>query len=184
NQAGAACSLGSKRATQVVSLDLEGQKDLTAVEQVKPVVETDESKTKDADELQEWKLGKFSDKRWKNGTWDLNMFVKDGKMDRDSVIDAEARRRKILELYPEESTNEEPVLFRGSIIPWWAWLKRSYLPEAELLSGRAAMVGFFMAYVVDALTGLDLVGQTGNLVCKTGLFVTVIGIILFRKTKD
>ncbi|KAK6926244.1 hypothetical protein RJ641_007963 [Dillenia turbinata] len=98
------------------------------------------------------------------------MFVKDGKTDWDCVIDAEARRRKILEPHPEESTNEEPVLFRSSIIPWWTWLKRSYLPEVELLNGRAAMVGFFMAYVVDASTGLDLVGRTGNLVCKAGLF--------------
>ena len=29
---------------------------------------------------------KFSDDRWKNGTWDLNMFVKNGKMDWDGVI--------------------------------------------------------------------------------------------------
>jgi hypothetical protein len=49
---------------------------------------------------------------------------------------AEAKRRKIIELYPNTCTNEEPVLFRSSIIPWWAWLKRSYLPEAELLNGK------------------------------------------------
>ena len=41
-----------------------------------------------------------------------------------------------------------------------------------------------MAYIVDALTGLDVVGQTGNFICKAGLFVTVIGIILFRRTQD
>lgn len=29
---------------------------------------------------------KFSDERWKNGTWDLNMFVKRGKKDWDAVI--------------------------------------------------------------------------------------------------
>lgn len=29
---------------------------------------------------------RFSDERWKNGTWDLNMFVKQGRMDWDSVI--------------------------------------------------------------------------------------------------
>lgn len=29
---------------------------------------------------------KFFDKRWKNGTWDLNMFVKHGKMDWHAVI--------------------------------------------------------------------------------------------------
>lgn len=48
---------------------------------------------------------------------------------------SEANRRKFLELFPEASTNEDPVLFKSSIIPWWAWLKRSYLPEAELLNG-------------------------------------------------
>ncbi|KAK9913934.1 hypothetical protein M0R45_037733 [Rubus argutus] len=84
----------------------------------------------------------------------------------------------------EASTNDDPVLFRSSIIPWWAWLMRSYLPEAELLNGRAAMVGFFMAYVVDSLTGVGVVGQTGNFICKAGLLVTVIGIILFRRTED
>lgn len=29
---------------------------------------------------------RFTDKRWKNGTWDLNMFVKNGKMDWEGVI--------------------------------------------------------------------------------------------------
>lgn len=28
----------------------------------------------------------FHDARWKNGTWDLNMFVKEGRMDWESVI--------------------------------------------------------------------------------------------------
>ena len=53
-----------------------------------------------------------------------------------------------------------------------------------LLVGRAAMVGFFMAYLVDALTGLDVVGQTGNFICKARLFVTVVSVILLRRTKD
>lgn len=48
----------------------------------------------------------------------------------------EARRRKFLEMYPDSATNEEPVVFRSSIIPWWAWLLHSYLPQAELLNGR------------------------------------------------
>lgn len=34
-----------------------------------------------------WNHGeRFKDKRWKNGTWDLNMFVKNGKMDWEGVI--------------------------------------------------------------------------------------------------
>ncbi|KAL8049979.1 hypothetical protein ABFX02_06G054000 [Erythranthe guttata] len=127
---------------------------------------------------------RFSDERWKNGTWDLNMFVKNGRMDWDSVIVAEAKRRKILQVYPESSVNEEPVLFRSSIIPWWAWIVRSHLPEAERLNGRAAMVGFFMAYFVDGLTGLDLVGQTGNFVCKAALLVTIVGVLVFRRKED
>ena len=53
-----------------------------------------------------------------------------------------------------------------------------------LLVGRAAMVGFFMAYLVDALTGLDVVGQTGNFICKARLFVTVVSVILLKWTKD
>ncbi|XP_057970933.1 light-harvesting complex-like protein 3 isotype 1, chloroplastic [Malania oleifera] len=95
-----------------------------------------------------------------------------------------ARRRKFLELCPEAATNQDPVLFKSSIIPWWAWLKRSYLPEAELLNGRAAMVGFCMAYFVDALTGLDVVGQAGNYLCKAGLFLTVTGVVFFRQTEN
>ncbi|XP_010269815.1 PREDICTED: uncharacterized protein LOC104606369 [Nelumbo nucifera] len=125
----------------------------------------------------------FRDERWKNGNWDLNMFVKDGKMDWDALIIAEARRRKFLEIYPEAATNETPVLFRSSIIPWWAWMKL-YLPEAELLNGRAAMVGFFMVYAIDALTGLDMVGQTGHFIWKAGLFMTVTGISILGCTKD
>ena len=46
------------------------------------------------------------------------------------------------------------------------------------------MVGFFMAYVVDALTGLDVVGQTGSFICKAGVFVTVLGVILFKRTQN
>ncbi|XP_027770937.1 light-harvesting complex-like protein 3 isotype 2, chloroplastic isoform X1 [Solanum pennellii] len=161
-------------------------------------------------------LIRFSDKRWKSGTWDLNMFVKNGKMDWDAVIVAgkitkeqvfrllkhrdfsseliyslingmyvaEAKRRKFLELFPEAATNQQPVVFRSSIIPWWAWMMHSHLPEAELLNGRAAMVGFFMAYLVDVLTGLDVVGQMGNFLCKTALLATVGGVILFRKRTD
>lgn len=41
-----------------------------------------------------------------------------------------------------------------------------------------------MEYVVVALTGLDVVGQTGIFICKAGVFVAVAGIILFRKKDD
>lgn len=127
---------------------------------------------------------KFQDPRWVSGTWDLNQFKKDGETHWDSVIDAEVRRRKWLEDNPESSSNEEPVLFDTSIIPWWAWMKRFHLPEAELLNGRAAMVGFFMAYFVDSLTGVGLVDQMGNFFCKTLLFIAVAGVLLIRKNED
>ncbi|CAK9188027.1 unnamed protein product [Ilex paraguariensis] len=178
-QARQARSSGTMPATHVVTLNVKQQ------ERAEMLVDKSND-TKDEvkrDEMEGSVLG-FVDERWKKGTWDLNMFVKDGKMDWDGVIVAEARRRKFLELHPETAANQAPVLFRTSIIPWWAWVMHSHLPEAELLNGRAAMVGFFMAYSVDALTQLDVVGQTGNFICKFGLLVTVIGVLLFRRTQD
>lgn len=127
---------------------------------------------------------KFEDVKWVNGTWDLKQFLKDGATDWDAVIDAEVKRRKWLEDNPESSNNDFPVVFDTSIIPWWAWMKRFHLPEAELLNGRAAMVGFFMAYFVDSLTGVGLVDQMGNFFCKTLLFVAVAGVLLIRKNED
>lgn len=188
-QSGTAHSLGSKQVTRHVTLDVEGQKDFNMAEHHGKSASYNEKSKNAKDEMEHGSdtgpCGpKFVDERWKNGTWDLNMFVQDGKMDWDGVIVAEARRRKFLELYPEAATEQDTVLFRTSIIPWWAWFMRSYLPEAELINGRAAMVGFFMAYLVDALTGLDVVGQTGNFICKAGLFVTVISVILLRRTQD
>ncbi|CAB4309866.1 unnamed protein product [Prunus armeniaca] len=129
-------------------------------------------------------VGLFEDSRWVNGTWDLKQFEKSGKTDWDAVIDAEARRRKWLQDNPESSSNENPIFFDTSIVPWWAWIKRYHLPEAELLNGRAAMVGFFMAYLVDSLTGVGLVDQMGNFFCKTLLFVAVSGVLLIRKNED
>ncbi|CAL9052874.1 unnamed protein product [Musa banksii] len=127
---------------------------------------------------------KFKDPRWVGGTWDLKRFQKDGKTDWDAVVDAEVRRRKWLEENPEASSNDEPVIFDTSIIPWWSWVKRFHLPEAELLNGRAAMIGFFMAYFVDSLTGIGLVDQMGNFFCKTLLFIAVAGVLLIRKNED
>ncbi|KAF3486748.1 hypothetical protein F2Q69_00056879 [Brassica cretica] len=127
---------------------------------------------------------KFEDARWVNGTWDLKQFGKDGKTDWDDVIVSEAKRRKWLEVNPETTSNDEPVVFDTSIIPWWAWMKRYHLPEAELLNGRAAMIEFFMAYFVDSLTGVGLVDQMGNFFCKTLLFVAVAGVLFIRKNED
>ncbi|XP_031098845.1 light-harvesting complex-like protein 3 isotype 1, chloroplastic isoform X2 [Ipomoea triloba] len=110
---------------------------------------------------------KFRDPRWVGGSWELKV-----------------KRRKWLEDNPETTSNQDPVVFDTSIIPWWAWMKRFHLPEAEILNGRAAMLGFFSAYLVDSLTGLGLVDQMGNFFCKTLLFVAVGGILLVRKNED
>lgn len=48
---------------------------------------------------------------------------------------SEVRRRKWLKDHLESSSNDDPVVFRSSIIPWWPWVKRFHLPEAELLNG-------------------------------------------------
>ncbi|KAI9088998.1 hypothetical protein K1719_029277 [Acacia pycnantha] len=129
-------------------------------------------------------VSNFGDPRWVGGTWDLKQFQKNGETDWDAVIDAEVRRRKWLQDNPESSSNESPVVFDTSLIPWWAWMKRFHLPEAELLNGRAAMIGFFMAYLVDGLTGVGLVDQMSNFFCKTLLFIAVAGVLLIRKNED
>ncbi|KAF3336118.1 hypothetical protein FCM35_KLT20625 [Carex littledalei] len=127
---------------------------------------------------------RFNDPRWVKGTWDLDQFVKNGRTDWDAVIDAEARRRKWLEEYPEATDTDQMVFFDTSIIPWWAWIKRFHLPEAERLNGRAAMIGFFMTYFVDSLTGVGIVDQTSNFFCKTLLFISVFGVLFVRNNED
>ncbi|KAB1208000.1 hypothetical protein CJ030_MR7G002562 [Morella rubra] len=169
---------------------LESEADQTVPGPPQPVVGKDENSagangsvgTAEAGEVKV--VSKFEEPRWVGGTWDLKQFEKDGKTDWDAVIDAEARRRKWLEGNPESSSNDDPIVFDTSIIPWWAWTKRFHLPEAELLNGRAAMIGFFMAYLVDSLTGVGLVDQMSNFFCKTLLFVAVFGVLLIRKNED
>ena len=46
------------------------------------------------------------------------------------------------------------------------------------------MIGFFMAYLVDSLTGVGLVDQMGNFFCKTLMFIAVVGVLLIRKNED
>lgn len=127
---------------------------------------------------------KFSDPRWKNGTWDLDAFTEEGKVNWDIVIDAEVVRRKWLEDNPESSTNDDPVLFDSSQIPWWAWVRRFHLPEAEKLNGRAAMVGYGLGYIVDAATGTGLVDQQSSFLGKFLIFFVVSGILLIRRNED
>ncbi|KAM3379718.1 light-harvesting complex-like protein 3 isotype 2, chloroplastic [Capsicum galapagoense] len=58
------------------------------------------------------------------------------------------------------------------------------ITEMKTEAGRAAMIGFFMAYFVDSLTGVGLVDQMGNFACKTLLFVAVSGVLLIRENED
>ncbi|KAD5961439.1 hypothetical protein E3N88_12912 [Mikania micrantha] len=138
------------------SLNIKGQSGL-----ITPQEQNHKKKEVENDDLTVTSSVRFVNERWKQGNWDLNMFVKSGKMDWYALIVDEARRRKFLELHPEEATNQEPVLFRSSIIPWWAWIAYSHLPEAELLNG-----------------------QSGNFICKIGLFMAVIGVVIFRQTES
>ena len=126
--------------------------------------------------------GRFVDDRWANGRWILSKFAdaKTGTTDWDLVIDAEMARRKLLEDAPIPSTNEDPVNFDTSEIPWWAWVRRFHLPEAEKLNGRAAMMGYVLAWLVDSATGAGLVDQQGSFLGKLALHVCVFAILLFR----
>lgn len=128
----------------------------------------------------------FSDARWINGTWDLTQFAdaSTGETDWDSVIDAEMDRRKFLEYNPAPSTNKEKVTFDTSVIPWWAWVRRFHLPEAEKVNGRAAMVGYFAALLIDGAGGAGLWEQQNSFFGKVLLHVTIIGIMLVRNVKD
>lgn len=129
--------------------------------------------------------GNFRDFRWKSGRWDLSKFA-DGKggTNWDAVIDVEIARRKLLEDSPIPSTNEEPVVFDTNEIPWWAWVRRFHLPEAEKLNGRAAMLGYVLAGLVDMISGAGLVDQQESFLGKLALHVCVFGVLLVRSSSD
>ncbi|KAD5961379.1 hypothetical protein E3N88_12852 [Mikania micrantha] len=101
-------SLGIKQDSTFVGLNIKGQSRL-----ITPQEQNHNKKEVENDDLKATSSVRFVDERWKQGSWDLNMFVKSGKMDWDAMIAA----------------------------------------------GRAAMIGFFMAYLVDVMTGLDVVGS-------------------------
>lgn len=85
-----AYSLGTKQAIDAITVDVEGQKGFKIDEKDKPSPQIKNSEgleDKSANKFEtESSARKFSDERWKNGTWDLNMFVRNGRMDWDSVI--------------------------------------------------------------------------------------------------
>jgi len=138
-----------------------------------------------ANETAEAEAVVFSDPRWVDGNWDLNQFVgENGKTNWDAVIDAEVNRRAILEKYPAACSNEEPVNFDTGMIPWWAWVKRFHLPEAERLNGRAAMVGYVGCYLIDKATGAGMVQLHDSFLGKLFLGMTLIGVLAIRQVSD
>ena len=52
--------------------------------------------------------------------------------------------------------------------------------QAEKLNGRAAMVGYALAWVVDSLSGYGLVDQQNSFLGKLLLHIAVFAILLFR----
>lgn len=125
----------------------------------------------------------WSDPRWVNGTWDLSQFQKaNGETDWDAVIDAEVVHRKALEQNP--AVYDEDGLFDTSIIPWHVWVRRFHLPEAEKVNGRAAMVGYAAAYLIDLAGGAGLVDLHDSFLGKTAIFATVAFCILVRRLED
>jgi len=126
----------------------------------------------------------FEDPKWANGTWDLEQFKgADGETDWDMVIDAEVRRRKVLQAKPEASTLDE-VVFDTGIIPWQVWMRRFHLPEAESVNGRAAMIGFAAAWFLDCTTGFGLKELMASGIGQFAFFATVSGIALVRRLED
>jgi len=131
-----------------------------------------------AGEQSQWK-----DPRWKNGNWDLDMFKNAaGEVDWDAVIDAEVVHRKMLEDNP--AVYDEDGLFDTSIVPWQVWMRRFHLPEAEKANGRAAMVGYAFAYLIDAAGGAGLVDLHNSFLGKTAIFATILFVTLVRSLKD
>ena len=52
--------------------------------------------------------------------------------------------------------------------------------QAEKLNGRAAMVGYVLALLVDKAFGVSLADQQGSFLGLLALHITVFGILLIR----
>ena len=52
--------------------------------------------------------------------------------------------------------------------------------QAERANGRAAMVGYFLAYFVDSWTGAGLYDQQNSFLGKLALHLVVFAILIFR----
>lgn len=128
--------------------------------------------------------GVFTDPRWVDGRWDTAQFQDiNGEVNWDSVIDAEMERRNMLEESPTPSVNDS-VNFDTSDIPWWAWVRRFHLPVAEKLNGRAAMLGYAAALVVEQFSGSGLLEQQNSFLGKLLLHITIFGVLLIREFGD
>ena len=62
-------------------------------------------------------------------------------------------------------------------------LRGAILPQAEKLNGRAAMVGYAIAWFVDSLSGWGLVDQQNSFLGKLLLHVAVFAILIFRNVE-
>lgn len=125
--------------------------------------------------------GEFKDYRWVDGTWDTSKFENDGKVNWDKVIDAEIARRKIVIENKLVTPTDGDVKFDAAEIPWWAWVSRFHLPEAEKLNGRAAMLGYMAALGVDQLTKIGIYDQHTSLWGRLTVAATVVGVFYYRE---
>ena len=64
---------------------------------------------------------------------------------------------------PQSFKYETPERFGESLTTARPW-NRSALAEVELLNGRAAMLGFMAAILVERMTGYGIVGQLAGVV--------------------
>ncbi|KAF9668148.1 hypothetical protein SADUNF_Sadunf15G0098300 [Salix dunnii] len=104
---------------------------------------------------------KFIDERWTKGSWDLNMFVKDGKMDWDGLNEAgeytllhlKCENHQAFALYSLVLQKQKGEKFLNCI-QIHLQMKNLCSLGAPLYLGRAAMVVFFAAYIVDELIWL------------------------------
>lgn len=70
------------------------------------------------------------------------------------------------------------------MVPWWAWVKRFHLPIAEKVNGRAAMLGYVMALLVDQATGVGIADQQDSFFGKVLLHVAVFGCLFIREVSQ
>lgn len=81
----------AKQSAHVTTTDAKSKRMSQVTEQTERIdnkLESASSKQMDGTDAGSSSVKKFDDERWRNGSWDLNLFVKDGKIDWDGVITA------------------------------------------------------------------------------------------------